>query len=377
VTSELTSFATRLRAFMADSLKACEAQSDVRNFDQRFNTLALDLFSRQFALNSAYRRFCETRGVTPGLIAHWSRIPAVPAAAFKELEMTCLPPGQRTAAFHSSGTTSQQPSRHFHSPESLELYRASLQPWFDRHVFSHRQKNSTAPLFLTPRPTLAPHSSLVHMFECLRVARGAEEDSFLGELSPDGAWSLNVERVASVLCRAAAAQEPVALLGTAFNFVHLLDGLTERGLSLALPTGSRVMETGGYKGRSREMSKEELHTLIEQHLSVPRSGIICEYGMSEISSQAYDGIAGKASSTTAARAFQFPPWCRVQLVSPETTREVAEGETGLVRLFDLANAWSVMAVQTEDLAIRRGDGFELKGRAVAAEPRGCSLMAQA
>jgi hypothetical protein len=76
-----------------------------------------------------------------------------------------------------------------------------------------------------------------------------------------------------------------------------------------------------------------------------------------------------------AGVFHFPPWARAQVISPETGREVADGETGLIRIFDLANVYSVMAVQTEDLGIRRGDGFELLGRAVLAEPRGCSLMA--
>ena len=74
------------------------------------------------------------------------------------------------------------------------------------------------------------------------------------------------------------------------------------------------------------------------------------------------------------RSFHFPPWARVQIISPETGREVAEGETGLIRIFDLANVFSVAAIQTEDLGIRRGDGFELVGRAQLAEPRGCSLM---
>jgi hypothetical protein len=74
------------------------------------------------------------------------------------------------------------------------------------------------------------------------------------------------------------------------------------------------------------------------------------------------------------RHFNFPPWSRVQIVSPETGREVREGETGLLRIVDLANTFSVMAIQTEDLAIRRGDGFELIGRAGSSEPRGCSLM---
>jgi hypothetical protein len=93
--------------------------------------------------------------------------------------------------------------------------------------------------------------------------------------------------------------------------------------------------------------------------------------MSELSSQAYDS---PRLAPDAARLFRFPPWARVQIISPETGREVADGETGLVRVFDLANVFSVAAIQTEDLAVRRGDGFELIGRAQLAEPRGCSLM---
>ena len=84
-----------------------------------------------------------------------------------------------------------------------------------------------------------------------------------------------------------------------------------------------------------------------------------------------DGISGQNS---AARIFRFPPWARAQIISPETGREVAEGETGLIRIFDLANVFSVVVVQTEDLGIRRAEGFELIGRWEAVEARGCSLM---
>jgi hypothetical protein len=95
--------------------------------------------------------------------------------------------------------------------------------------------------------------------------------------------------------------------------------------------------------------------------------------MSELGSQAYDGVASRITHH-ASRAFHFPSWARVQIVSPETGREVADGETGRIRVFDLANVFSVMAAQTEDLGVQRGDGFELVGRAQFAEPRGCSLM---
>jgi hypothetical protein len=188
-------------------------------------------------------------------------------------------------------------------------------------------------------------------------------------------------------------------LGTAFSFVHLLDFLAEQNLRFQLPANSRVMETGGYKNRSRVLPKTELHALIGERLGVSLENIVCEYGMSELSSQAYAGARPSSGAATldlqAASDFQdssresallcpgrarsgqdvfhFPPWARVQIISPETGREVAEGETGLIRVFDLANVFSVAAIQTEDLGIRRGDGFELIGRAQSAEPRGCSL----
>jgi len=135
------------------------------------------------------------------------------------------------------------------------------------------------------------------------------------------------------------------------------------------------METGGYKGRTRALPQAELHRLLSERLGVAPDHIVCEFGMSELSSQAYDHVAGTALRT-GGRVFHFPPWARAVLVSPETGEPVADGETGLIRVLDLANVHSVMAIQTDDLGVRRGDGFELLGRAPLAQPRGCSLMAR-
>jgi hypothetical protein len=364
--AELTSFAERLRQNISSGVSV------------EFNSLALKLFELQYRFNAAYRRICDARGLHPTRVEEWSRIPAVPTAAFKELELTCLSSGQRTAVFHSSGTTGQQPSRHFHSSESRSVYEASLWPWFEKHLLPDRAGGCPPHpklIALTPPPAAAPHSSLVHMFETIRRQPGVQLD-FWGRVDGDGAWELDLESAIEGFQSAAAKNQPVVMLGTAFNFVHLLDGLMEQNLSFHLPSGSGVMETGGYKGRSRELSKPELHELIAERLGILGARIVCEYGMSELSSQAYDGVVGSTqNSERQTRTFQFPPWCRAKIISPETGREVAEGAIGLIRIFDLANVFSVMAVQTEDLGVRRGDGFELLGRAVAAEPRGCSLMA--
>src|SRR5665213_124796 len=106
MTSELSNFAACLRESIRSNFRG-----------ESFDALALELFGLQFKHNSAYRKICEARGLTPKVVEHWTQIPAVPMAAFKELELTSFAPGERTVVFHSSGTTEQKPSRHFHNTE--------------------------------------------------------------------------------------------------------------------------------------------------------------------------------------------------------------------------------------------------------------------
>jgi hypothetical protein len=430
MTTELSNFAARLRKripLFSDGAaevtrltlhnRQLSEPPHVGCYENEFNVLALELFALQFKHNATYRKICEARNLTPNGVGHWTQIPVVPTSAFKELELTCLAPAERTAVFHSSGTTEQRPSRHFHNAESLAVYETSLWPWFQANVAIGAPNSDSACfqsgivradseigallarhyqlVILTPPAAQAPHSSLVHMFETIRRKLGAAETAFVGKLAADGSWTLDFAAAADLLSprRQAPDARPQLLLGTAFSFVHLLDWMAEQNLQFKLSPGSLVMETGGYKNRSRSMPKTELHQLITERLGVPPSHIICEYGMSELSSQAYalgalasrrrvfPGATKELAGATPAlpvsvtRHFSFPFWARVQVISPETGNEVAEGETGLIRVFDLANVFSVMAIQTEDLGIRRAEHFELIGRATLAEPRGCSLMA--
>jgi hypothetical protein len=375
--STFSEYAARLRQFMAQNLPTPGPTSISAYSDERFNAWALELFALQYAHNPVYQRLCSASGISPGSVSHWTDIRPVPTSAFKEFELTSLPPEERTMVFHSSGTTARQPSRHFHSPESLALYEASLLHCFEANLLPDLASNTQVSgdsrldlLILTPAPAQAPHSSLVHMFATVRQKFGSASSTFAGILDADGAWSLDFARVESALERSVRTGRPLFLFGTAFSFVQWLD--SSRARSYELPEGSRVLETGGYKGRSRVIPKAALYTLLTQHLGIPSSRIIGEYGMSELSSQAYCSDQGDGSGSS--QVFQFPPWARVRMISPETGLEVTEGEAGLIQVFDLANAWSVLAIQTEDIGVRRGNGFELLGRATAAEPRGCSLM---
>lgn len=340
----------------------------------QFKTIALDLFAFQFEQNAAYRQLCRSRQVRPERVSDWPQIPSVPASAFKEFDLTCLRPEARTRVFCSSGTTGQPRSRHFHSAESLALYETSLRAWFGSALLRDPCEKLRC-VFLTPPPSSVPTSSLVHMFETVRRAFASPDSIFVGRVETTGDWSLDVDALVAALGEGQKADPPLMLLGTAFNFVHLLDALTARRLRFHLPPGSRVMETGGYKGRSRSLSKDELHAGIAQFLGLARAHIVCEYGMCELSSQAYDlSFAPSSPGPPVTRQFRFPPWVRFLVISPETGQPVGHGERGLLRVFDLANVASVLVVQTEDRVIQREKGFELLGRAGLTEPRGCSLM---
>lgn len=350
--SELLEVATHIRAYMRRSLAG-----DGRGED--FNTLATELFSLHRLNNPAYRKLCSSRRIQS--LGNWKEIPAVPNSAFKELEVTSLSELERKHVFFSSGTTQQERSRHFHSDESLALYEESLTLWFGENV---RTSPDTKWVFLTPDANAAPNSSLAHMFATIAERQKPANASFLGMADRDG-WQLDASAAIELLQKYERDAQPVAILGTAFLFVYLLDEMERLGLTIRLPKNSWAMETGGYKGRSRIVPKEDLRHVMSERLGIATSQIYGEYGMSELSSQAYDRGDG---------VFRFPPWARALIVSPATGREAIEGERGLIRVYDLANVWSVMAVQTEDVGIKVGDGFQLCGRAAQAEARGCSLM---
>jgi hypothetical protein len=164
------------------------------------------------------------------------------------------------------------------------------------------------------------------------------------------------------------AKQPVGLLGTAFSFVHVIDAGWE---PLRLPKGSFLLETGGFKGRSREVAKPELYRSLSRLFGVPQRDIWNEYGMTELSSQAYArGAAGE---------HRLPPWTKLVAVDPATGKVLPPGRRGLARWIDLANVDGVLALETQDLAIRtRADGraFKLIGRLPNLPRRGCSVPAE-
>ena len=325
-----------------------------------FDALALAVFAFQFAHNPVYQRYCVSRDATPATVAHWQAIPAVPTAAFKDFTLACFPVAETVAEFHTSGTTRERSGRHY--LRSLALYHAASRASFAADLLPDQGRLTM--YCLTPSPTDAPHSSLAHMLGYLAGEFAARSEFFVHN------GQLALARLVTVL---RGSREPVLLLGTAFAFVHLLEYCESQSLRLPLADGSRIMETGGFKGRSREVPRAELYARLTERLSVPNQRIVNEYGMTELSTQFYDRslVAGQATDHK-----RVPPWARVQLIDPQTGNPAASGVTGMIRVLDLANLWSNMVVQTEDLGSGQLDGFTVIGRAPGADVRGCSLTAE-
>lgn len=325
--------------------------------EKLFNQTALRLFRSQFDKNAPYRQFCLSQGRDPESVRSWEEIPPLPVMAFKLTEISCRPMSEAPRVFQSSGTTGTEKSRH--ALFDLDLSREAIRTHFERHLLPEGKKIRLA--ILTPSPEETPHSSLSHMMEVVRATFGAAESRYYIREN-----RLEAEELTTDLFHL---REPIALLGTSFSFVHLIDFLQAHGQPLSLPEGSRLMDTGGFKGKSREIPRDALYALYEKHLGLPAENCINEYGMTEMTSQFYDGIVGQKQP----RVYIAPPQVRTRLLHPETLQPVERGEIGLLAHYDLANIDSVIAILTEDLGRQMEGGFLVLGRASGSAPKGCSI----
>jgi hypothetical protein len=318
--------------------------------ETEFAELALAVHGFQRCWNVPYRAYAASCAAPQT----WRDIPAVPQAAFKRAALTCVPLEKAGKTFRTSGTTGE--TRGAHHFLNTRLYEAALLGGWDRLGLP-----AAALFILAPAPENAPDSSLSHMFGTLARERSAPGADFFvqhdGRLAGPG--------LAAALRAAEAAGQAVGLLGTALGFLNFFEQAGD--VRFVLPKSSFALETGGFKGSGREVPKAELYAHFARVFGLEPACVLNEYGMCELSSQFYArGIDGIHTG---------PPWVRALVIDPETGSEVAVGQTGVLRVFDLANLNSVLAVETQDLAVRHVEGFTLLGRDPAALPRGCSRAA--
>lgn len=354
---------------LADELVAAFGEGVSTDWsDDRFTSLARRAFAVQYAGSSIYRRFCDGRGVTPASVTSWCEIPAVPATAWKVMDLVVEGGGAPQAVFRTSGTTRGISDRGRHLVRRLDLYRASALPGFAHHMIPElagEQRGMTL-LSLIPSPDGVPESSLSTMIGFV-AEKLADAAHWLVE--PNGAFDVDVIRDV-VRATSAPADTPgraVVLVGTALAFMNVLDALGDDRLEL--PDGARLMETGGFKGIDRSVDRDALYSRISRSFGVRPDAIVSEYGMTELLSQLYrPGFAPEQDEPLHVP----PPWLRIQALDPTTLDPVGPETPGLLCFHDLANLGSVCAVLTEDMGVVTPEGVRLLGRAMGSEPRGCS-----
>ncbi|MFZ7144540.1 MAG: acyl transferase [Bacteroidota bacterium] len=313
---------------------------------ESFLRLALDIFRYQFENNTFYRTFVEGCKVDPESVEQLSDIPFLPVELFKSNEIK-TGNFQEQAIFLSSATTGSISSRHF--VKELDLYEESFIRTFR---FFYGEPEDFVFLALLPSYLERSGSSLIYMMEKLiSESKDLRSGFFLNEY----------DKLKTLLMKLRAENKNVVLIGVTYALLDFAEKFSVNFPDL------NVMETGGMKGKRKEMIRAEVHEILKPVFGV--RSIHSEYGMTEMLSQAYskgDGI------------FHTPPWMRVLIREMNDPLQSAEmGKSGAVNVVDLANLDSCAFIATQDLGIAHSPtSFEIIGRFDFSDIRGCNLMVE-
>jgi len=355
----------RVRAFI-------DASEEGKRPAESFDALGLAILRHQAEHVHPYRRLVTHRNEHPRDATAVRDLPAVPTDAFRLTRIAAHPPSDDVALFRTSGTTGG--ARGEHALSTTATYQAAALAWGRWALFFDAPSAMTAVALTPPRLQPMGDSSLHFMIQLFAT----ELASAARYLQPLPDKLVDPAELVDACTAARGAGDPVMVLGASFAFVEILDAL--HGERLALPPGSRIMHTGGFKGRSREVAPGELLSRMASTFAIPESAVVGEYGMTELSSQLYEvtlrAARGLAAPSARHGVFVAPPWLRVVAVDADTLRPLPDGELGILRFEDLANVDSALVVQTADRGRCQGSSVELFGRLPGATPRGCSLAVE-
>ncbi|MCB7482332.1 acyl transferase [Christiangramia sediminis] len=311
--------------------------------EDEFEALALEVFEHQFSNNKVYQKFCELLNRKPGDVTTLKNIPFLPIEFFKTKKVISddrIP----QITFTSSGTTGSVTSKHHVT--DLRLYEESFLKTFNR--FYGKPSDYTF-LALLPSYLERKGSSLIYMADHLIKSSGNKDSGFYLD---------DLDSLSEKLNKLDAGGKKVFLIGVSFA---LLDLIEKRQFHLE---NTVIMETGGMKGRRKEMIRQELHHHLKNGFGVEK--IHSEYGMTELLSQAYskgDGV------------FDCPPWMHMLIRDPEDALSLLpDGKTGGINVIDLANLNSCSFIATQDLGRINNQEIEILGRFDNSDVRGCNLL---
>jgi phenylacetate-coenzyme A ligase PaaK-like adenylate-forming protein len=311
----------------------------------QFTKIALDVFKHQFKNNKVYRSFCDLIHKHPSDVTKVEQIPFLPIQFFKTREVLSSVE-EIDEIFTSSGTTGSITSKHFVT--DINLYKESYLKGF---VHFYGNIEEYAVLALLPNYLERNGSSLVFMVDDL-IAKSKNSES--------GFYLNNIDELAKKLIYLEEKGQKILLIGVSFA---LLDLIEKHQFNLK---NTIVMETGGMKGRRKELIRNELHQLLQKGFGVDE--VHSEYGMTELLSQAYSKGSG---------VFETPPWMKILARDTEDALTILpSGKAGGINVIDLANYNSCSFIATQDLGkVHENETFEIIGRFDNSDIRGCNLMA--
>ena len=311
---------------------------------QEFKALSLAVFKHQFKNNKVYRSFCDLLFVHPSSISTIEEIPFLPIQFFKSRKvLSSLDEIQET--FKSSGTTGSSTSKHLVT--NINLYKESYLKGF-AHFYGNIEEYTV--LALLPNYLEREGSSLVFMVaDLIEKSKKAESGFYLD----------NMQELAEKLIELDKNGQKTLLIGVSFALLDLIE-MQQFNLKNTI-----IMETGGMKGRRKELVREELHTILQNGFGVTE--IHSEYGMTELLSQGYSKGNG---------VFETPPWMKILTRDTEDALSInASGKNGGINVIDLANYNSCSFIATQDLGkVYENETFEIIGRFDNSDIRGCNLM---
>lgn len=312
--------------------------------EEDFNTKALEIFHFQYIQNSVYHQFVDGLGMNAAAVKNYREIPFLPIEFFKSHKVVSGD-FEPEAVFQSSGTTGMTTSHHF--VKSIRLYEQSILQGFN--LFFGKPESY---IFLALLPSYLERSgsSLVHMADLLIRLSNNENSGF---------YLRDYDKLAAILTRLKRQKKKVILLGVTYALLDMAEQFP-----LDFP-GLILMETGGMKGKRREMVRKELHAILQSAFDV--ENIFSEYGMTELLSQAYSKGRG---------VFSTPPWMKVLIRDiNDPLSLMPEGKSGGINVIDLANIHSCSFIATQDLGkLHMPEDFEVLGRFDNSDVRGCNLL---
>lgn len=314
--------------------------------EKTFRAAALEVFHLQARTVPVYREYLKALSVDPQDIKELEQIPFLPVEFFKSKKI--IREGEESEIiFESSGTSGSIPSQHHVA--DIALYKESFTRSFE---YFYSPPENLCILALLPSYLERSGSSLVYMMDHL-IKRSQHRRS--------GFYLDNLEELSGILQERNKDGQPTLLLGVSFALLDLAEAFP-----MPLEKNISIMETGGMKGRRKEMIRFELHEVLKKAFAVP--SVHSEYGMTELLSQAYSFGEG---------LFRCPPWMSLLVRDPNDPISIlGDGSTGGINVIDLANLNSCAFIATGDLGKKHQDGtFEILGRFDHSDIRGCNLMA--